>query len=354
MTRGGLLAWVALPLAACLPKHAVSRHDELQADAYALEARVDVQTEGLPAEQSVPPFQMVWSGTAQVQWARSFRDGSIGRLVALEVVQARIVRDGATVSVPSALDGAWLELRAFDDGQVLSVEQLAPWVGTQGHVETLDVLWPVLSPVLSPRIPELSVGQAAHDEVSYPTRIEGGPRLQTRMSLDWTLRDVRAGVGDYTVSGSARASSPTVDSTASLEGALRVDGRSARLLRHASSWTRTVDTRWPSGARVSQRQSLSLTLEWIGSSPAVPLEGGVDLVRGDDPVADATSLRRADGRAPPPLVGPLIASLPFLLLPDDLPDDRLTEVRRVLLGPATLPSSVGALPPPTGSPVTAP
>lgn len=327
----------ALATAGCLPKSAVSRRDEVSADAYTLSVQADVTTTGLPdSVPSVPRFTYALRADLRVQWARSFRDGSIGRLVQFDAAEATVARDGAPASVAAPLVGAWLELRTFDTGEVLSVGPLAPWAGTGGHLDALDVIWPALSP----RIPELREGSTERHVGTVPTALTGGPRVRTTYTLDWTQDPAREGAATYRSTGDARAKGDTVDVTAAVRGRVVVDTGAARLLEHDLNVDRVVRTRWPTGTAVEQSQRITVSLRWAGARPAVPLAVPADLARGDDPIADASPLRRADGRQPPPDVLDTRAALPFLLLPDDLPEETLEGIRQSLVGSATLSSQV--------------
>ncbi len=323
----------AFTASACLPPQAVLREQDVVADVYRFTIRADAQTrlDAPPGAEApvVPDFPFAYDGTLHVQWARTFRDGSLGRLVRLDDL-----RDPAT-GAPAPARGAWVELRAFDSGQILSVGPLAAWSGTDGHLEALDVLWPTLSP----RLPALEVGETSRDEVSFPTSVRGGARVQTRMSLDWTLEEQAQRIGTYAVRGTAHASAGSVTADAILRGSAQVDAAAARLLRHDTTWERTVVTRWPTGATVSQSQRIALDLRWTGTVPSTPILREADLSRGDDPVADAAPLRLADGSAAPDASVDARKQLPYLLLPDTLPEDVLEGLRHALVGPATLPAN---------------
>ncbi len=332
---------VAAALAACLPPTAVSRRDEVPADAYSLSVQADVTTSGLPADAPpVAPFTYALRADVRVQWARTFRDGSIGRLVQFDAAEATVARDGgAPVPVPALIVGAWVELRTFDTGEVLSVGPIAPWAGTRGHLEALDVIWPTLS-----RIPELASsapGAAARRVGAMPMVLSGGPRVRTTSTTDWTLE--QAGV--YRNEGYAHTSGGPIDAVAESSARVVVDIAAARLVEHDLTVDRVVRSRWPTGGTVEQAQRIVLSLRWTGARPAIPLAVPADLARGDDPIADAAPLRRADGREAPPDALDVRAALPFLLLPDDLPEETLEALRQSLVGPATLLPQVSPAPP---------
>lgn len=114
----------ALALTGCLPMHGAGH----RADAERFRIAVHAALAG-PTGIAVVDLH----GAADVQRTRRFRDGTSGRLVTLHV-------DGP-------LDGAWVELRAFDDGRVVDVDNLEPWAGARGHIELIDDLWAALSPL---------------------------------------------------------------------------------------------------------------------------------------------------------------------------------------------------------------
>jgi hypothetical protein len=299
------LAAVTL-LGGCLPKGALSRRDEALADRYSLALDVAVRTEGL----DLPPF--VWHVEGAVDWSftRAFRDGSLGHLARFDGLSATTTREGGpAVATPTPLDGAFVELRSFADGQLLAVTGASPWAGNPGHAEVLDVLWPALSP----HLPSARADASAPLVTSWPTWVGGGPKVRTRLEAryapageTWAYTATLAGTGGYvTIAGQAT-------------GTVELGEGDARLGAHTFDWTRTVTTVWAGGRQIVQTQHLTGSLRHVGTVPAPLLDMPVGA---PDAASDARALHLRDGRhAEDPPVD-LTATLPFLLLPDDLPAD---------------------------------
>lgn len=307
-----------LVLAGCLPQGALGRGDALEADRYRFHVSIETTTAGL----DVPPFVWHVEGTLLSSFSRGFRDGSLGRLVRFEDVQARVERSGIRTDVPRpGLDGAWLELRAFPAGQILTVGPLAPWTGRDGHLELLDFLWPALSP----SAPALRVGASAPAEASWPIAVAGLPPARARTSTRWTLLDRTGGAGHLSYTGELTISGGPMTARGEVSGEVHIDGGAARVVSHALRWRRVVRTVWPGERVVSQSQSIVVDLRLEGTAPAPAIDNPP---QPDDPAADARPLRLADGREPSPAPLDPSAVLPFLLLPDDATPGEWDGLRR--------------------------
>jgi hypothetical protein len=329
-------------LGACLPHRPMSGH----ADLPPRRARVEVAVKVLRTEGAVdlPPFERVWTITLLHRWARTFRDGSEGIHVRVEDA-----REGAGVRCPapescspSPLTGAWWELRRFPDGRVLTLEPLAPWTGTRGALESLDVLWPFLSP----RLPLMRVGKdprdGVNDIVSVPTAPRGAPAVRTTLQLTWRhpsrerleVEGVATGVAG--LAGGFTANPAVVRDLApvSLEGTLRAafpDTPEAGLgIDAEGSVQRTVTTRW--GTReVVQQQDWTLRVTDQGEAPERTAILRVAHAPGEPTMqADLQPLTLADGTVASQ--APVAAdALPFLLLPYGLSSEDLASIRAALL-----------------------
>lgn len=309
-------------LAGCLPKESLTRRDEVGADLYALSMDMDVRTDGV----DVAPFRWHVEGTLSWSYTRTFRDGSLGHLVRVLDTTATITRDGGVpVPVRGPASGAHVELRTFPDGQLLAVTGASAWVGGADHLEVLDVLWPVLSP----HIPE-SPGRAGTPFItSWPTWIEGGPKLRTRLEATWSP----AGKGAWSYDGRLEGQGGYVSVSGRASGEVGLGSNDTRLLTHTFDWTRAVDTTWAGGKTIRQDQHLTGSLRHTGRAPAPPLDMPIT---SDNAAADALALRLRDGRVVEDRPVDLASTLPFLLLPDDLPPDELARLRSVVTGAGSM------------------
>ncbi|MES2643532.1 MAG: hypothetical protein V4850_28870 [Myxococcota bacterium] len=317
----GVLA-VGLLLVGCLPKESLSRRDELEADVYALVLDMDVRTEGV----ELPPFRWHVEGTVTWSYARTFRDGSMGHLVRLVDTSATVARgEGAPVPVRAPADGAHVELRAFPDGQLLAVTGASAWTGGGDHLEALDVLWPVLSP----HLPGSRAEAAAPFLTSWPTWVEGGPKLRTRLEGSWES----LGKGKWRYAGPLAGHDGYVSLTGTASGEVGLGEGDTRLLTHTFDWSRTVTTTWAGGRTVKQDQHIRGALRHTGRAPAPPL----DLPQtANDVAADARALHLRDGRVVEDRPVDLPSTLPFLLLPDDLPPEEAARLRAAVTGTGSM------------------
>lgn len=149
---------------ACLPKYAVSGREQFPADQHVLELTLS------RAETTT------YTGSVWVQYTRTFRDGSLARLV--------------VVQLPGLVDGAWVELRSFNDGRILDLANVSAWP-TQG-VPFLDDVWHAVNPLIQGRKREIQalwvqpllraagvVTQGAHDDGGYTVTWPEGERAVT-------------------------------------------------------------------------------------------------------------------------------------------------------------------------------
>lgn len=272
-------------LVGCLPRHALSRRDELAALRYQVEVGMSApEGYGLPAWS--------WSATGELvfAWSRTFRDGTEGHAVRFEGIH--------TAGGGPAWERGVVEIRSFPSGEIVGVEGVAPFAGTAGHLELADLLWPALSP----RVPDGARGESITGTAAWPVLFPTGPGPRVRVDGTWTRRE-----GDRVVWGGVLGGeSRFVRMDGRVDGAFtRTDGRLADARVDAE---RTVTTRWAGGVQHIQKVASSVSLRLLGETPAPPL--AVALVPGDA-ASDATPLAYEDGRAVVP-GGTTGVQLPFL------------------------------------------
>jgi hypothetical protein len=196
-------------------------------------------------------------------------------------------------------DGAWLELRQFEDGAVLAVTPLPRGLG----LEVLDLVWATLSP----RLPALVDGRG-HDITSVPAQVDDppdpadeaagiraparGPSMRTVLDLDWSAADAPATfrwTGTLRAGAGPRNESVTSDGTFSGEVRFAPDG--SRVLSARSAATRTVRVATGAVPR-RQRQIWSIRVDHLGTTEAPRFAQAPGVV---DAGSDARPLARADG-----------------------------------------------------------
>ncbi len=326
-SHAAALVAVALLVTACLPRSSYTRRDELPSERYVL--LVDITTRHDLVDT---PFDWRWAGELRVAYARTFRDGSIGRLACFSGGRTSIVRDGATSPTASDLDGACVELRAFVDGawpgDVLSVGPIGRWTGTGGHLELLDVVWPTLSP----QIPTVDREGRGNATAAWPLNASRSGAPRARLTSGWALDRRSSDSAAYTWTGDLASTSGAVGVSGTASGELLVDLAASRVARHRSEWRRTVRVAFPT-REVVQDIRTTVTLVYAGEGPPMVVAPMPE----DDAAADASPLTLADGHVLEDVRPEPRETLPFLLLPDDAELARLAEVRRDLFDPATLP-----------------
>jgi hypothetical protein len=271
----------------------------------------------------VDPFRWQLDGKVQASFTRAFRDGSLGILVRFTDLSASVQRPGAApVPVPVGLEGAWLELRAFPQGDVLRLTGASRWAGEKGHLEVLDGLWPALSP----RLPE----RGAPDPLvsSWPNLIPGGPQVRDRLEAHW--QSTRAGGAPvWTYAGTVSGEGGPVQASGPASGRVTLRNGVPRVDEHTFDWARTVSSTWGGGARVTQEWHTTGSLRHAGTAPAPLLDMPIG---SDDASIDALPLKLRDGGVAEDPPVDITADLPFLLLPDDLSAADRARVHATLTG----------------------
>lgn len=310
---------VALLAAGCLPKSAVGRRHEIEADRFSVSVSVKTETVGL----DVSPFTWRLQGMFLRTFAREFRDGSQGWLYLGDSVRAAVEHDGVDTAVLSNLDSLAVELRSFPDGEILAITGDSAHFGIGGHAEVLDVLWPAFSP----HLPSGPGPTFAPFGTTWPTWLPGGPRLQARLVSTWTRGE------SWTWTGTASGADGPVRFTSTGRGTLETGGEE-RVIAHTTHWDRTVLTDWP-GGRVQQVQTVDVAVQHLGTEPSPGVERPPP---SESRGSDLEPLRLTDGRRIEDVPVEPASVLPFLLLPDDLPAERLGALRASLFQAGTIPS----------------
>ncbi len=247
---------------------------EAQVDRFHIELEVASEMAGESAESENLFPAAVWSLELDVsmEQVRRFRDGSIGWLVRFESVSETLsVQGGAPVPLDGGLAGRVVELRTFEDGEVLDVDHGSHIAGRGRGGDVLDVLFPILSPAP----PRVRAGQAAHRRMIWPFRIGSAVRWDNAVQAEWTqveTRKTKQGAvhvlhyqGPWRLKGSDRRVQPLLlfNAEGQVEGTIEVSGRNGALLQHQFEWTRVVGVREAEQAPMAQRQRYVGTLKRV-------------------------------------------------------------------------------------------
>lgn len=260
--------------------------------------------------------ETAWSAALllELRWVRRFRDGSTGYLVRILEGARRAGEGGAPPEPPGSwpLIGRSFELRAFDDGEILSL-------GPAGELlaeDRLPGLVDLLAVLLSPQLPELRRGEEVERVRTWAILPSPGAGLRQRFvgryaaqprgpgargekgPPAWTF--TWAGSSEGQIRGLPEAEGGRAELRGSLGGRVVVEGLARlpvplRIVEHQIDAHRTVRIPLAGGAgSVVQEQRVAMRSERVAVGPpaADPLTVGW-LPDELDPVQrDARALRR--------------------------------------------------------------
>lgn len=243
---------------------------ELQA---AFESSV-VSPEGRQTElPQLPDSSMALRGRIQRTKSRDFRDGSAGHLVQWLDVEQALTPDGPWER--SELSGRSVEMRTFQDGEILDIQELEHLSHRPRYGDVYDFMFFLISPV----VPRVDEGQEpVWRRASWPYLIEKGRGARTTLKATWTNlgfsdgpsgRSVKVAYeGELEGKGSDSAWGSQIALAGQATGTIDLRLPQARVVSHRFDWARTVTADFEgSGLQVQQQQQIqgSLTLE--GGTP---------------------------------------------------------------------------------------
>jgi hypothetical protein len=138
---------------------------------------------GVP--EAAPPRH--WEGALQAAETQHHPDGSTSRMVWFDELSTWTDGQVQGPGLPDApLVGLVVDLRTFDDHEILALDHLEHWVGAPRLGDTLLPLWFALSP----EIPDLDPGVPLRRRVNLPFLLEGGIGVVLALDLTWSLLEL--------------------------------------------------------------------------------------------------------------------------------------------------------------------
>ena len=201
--------------------------------------------------------------------ARTFRDGSLGRILSVESAALRVSEGGTVRTLPLTLAGRTAELRTFPSGEILDISWGHRLAGLGRYMDVFEVIFPAISPAP----PSLDEGKEGRRRIIWPFRDHGALRWDNAVEATWTNQGVQP-VGEeqawqlqyegpWVLKGQTRNTrTPLVyGAEGKGSGTVKVEVSSGRLLSHDFEWSRTAVV---SGARaLQQTQAFVGTVERI-------------------------------------------------------------------------------------------
>jgi hypothetical protein len=238
---------------------------EIRSERFEVQLEVTTQIVGSHQEygERFPATRWLLDLVISMEPIRRFSDGSIGTLLRFEDVRETVSIEDELVAVSeSLLMGRVVELRTFEDGEVLDVDQGGHIAGWGRGGEVLDVLLPLLSPAP----PKMKWGEKVGRRMIWPFRVGADVRWDNAVLAQWTnegpIKNLAGPVrryqyqGPWSLKGLDRRQSPPLRLSASGEarGSLEVTVADGRVLWHEIDWTRTVAVSWGEEGAIAQEQ----------------------------------------------------------------------------------------------------
>mgnify|MGYP002631375834 CR=1 FL=1 len=242
----------------------------LETSVYAFELHASFSTQAAEAGQPLP--RVVQAGTGELHLrgqlrrapSRTFRDGSRGWMLRFEGVEQSASAEGPWIE--AGISGRSVELRTFESGEILAIEDVEHVAGPGRYGEILDVIFPAVSPV----VPALEPGDEAWRRSAWPTVVGSQRAWQNALVATWTHEGKGAGEialsyeGGLEGKGKDGAADASLTQTGEARGSLTLRASDLRLLRHDLDWTRVVDVDYGERVALTQTQVFSGSIELIG------------------------------------------------------------------------------------------
>ena len=231
------------------------------------------QTLGVDAEgeeiAALVPYaeQQEWlRGSLSRSYARRYQDDSQGWVVRFGLIETAATPDGPWTR--TELTGKSVELRGFDNGEVLALRGAEHLAGAPRFGEVLDFVFVGISPT----VPDLKVGESGWRRQNWPFLVAKQRRMHSTLHAEWTAveRSPQRAVMDYQGKLEGRGldtpakASMTLTGQATGQVVMRV--ADASMEKHTLDWTRVMAIDYQgSGAQVTQTQHF--TAKFLRSDP---------------------------------------------------------------------------------------
>jgi hypothetical protein len=185
-----------------------------------------------------------------------FSDDSVSYTVLVE--ESSAVYEGTVI--PSHLEGKWIGMRAFEFGELLSIEHVPDWVEEDEYISSFDILWFILYP----NPPNMKKGQTRSSLARYPLRFSDGQRGRAQIRNKWDLLSVGANIqlsynGTFDIRGTWNDC--TEEGKGIIEGDVLSTSQGGIPLKHTGVLTRSLC--YSQIQKICQSQKFDFSLEQI-------------------------------------------------------------------------------------------
>ncbi|MFT5586892.1 MAG: hypothetical protein ACI9VR_004495 [Cognaticolwellia sp.] len=226
------------------------------------ELATDYRTQGVDSEgepiAALVPFaqQQEWlRGSLSRSYARRYPDDSQGWVVRFGLVETAPTPEGPWTR--NELSGKTVELRGFDNGEVLALGGAEHLAGAPRYGEVLDFVFVAISPT----VPDLKVGESGWRRQNWPFLVAKRRRMHSTLHAEWTAveRSPQRAVMDYQGRLEGRGLDTPAQASMTLSGqaqgqvVMRVGD--ASMEKHTLDWTRVMAIDYQgTGAQITQTQ----------------------------------------------------------------------------------------------------
>lgn len=199
---------------------------------------------GQPEAALLEPVGMDLDLVLTRERSRTFRDGSLGYVVTFAEVEATIRRGGATAPADLSLAGRAVELRTFEDGELLDVDLLQHAAGHGRYGDIFDLVFPILTPAP----PDITGRGAVPRAMHWPVRLSDTEQLLNTLWASWRLMESSPAEwhlgysGRWAIRGAQLAAGRKVPAggEGEGEGEIWLSRQDGSLQKHTFSWQREL------------------------------------------------------------------------------------------------------------------
>jgi|GEM_PF-7092652 len=198
--------------------------------------------------------QMVLDLVLRISPVERLKDDSVLYRVVVESEQAVVNEELLTLGI----QGKWVETRAFEFGELLSIVHMEEWVAENSYMDALDIVWFLLYP----NPPNVRTDQSRASLSRYPLQYAESQKSRVVLKNTWTLASIGKEAkllyeGDMNIRG--KWDDFRQSGKGHQKGELMMDVNGGNPLEHTGSLTRRLC--YTGADTICQKQEFTFTMK---------------------------------------------------------------------------------------------